>query len=212
MKTTITLMALLLLFSCKKENSKKWTEITIKVNNYITGEPIDGIACGVVVPKEKLWNVSYQVLNEDTTKNGIYHYEFKAPDKIMWAESDYDAKKYYAIDFQQTLYFERGTKNEFQQYLVPMGYMREVYINTNCYDDNDSLYIHYIKNISLPNYTPGVGGYFKGCDVNFVNPYELRPIGKYEYKYSVTKNNITETYINTYTVVENGYAELRIEY
>jgi len=209
-------MVLLLLLSCKKENSKRWTEITIKVNNYITGEPIDeNVICGIVYYKnEKLpWKKDGDVvLDAGSPVNGVYHYAFKAPKAIQHAEFDWNSDNLYGVDVNQFMYYEIGKKNEYQQYLVPYGYMREVYINTNCYDDNDSIYIHYIKNISLPNYTPGVGGYFKGCDVNYINPYELRPIGKYEYKYSVTKNSITETFIDTYTVEENGYAELRIEY
>jgi hypothetical protein len=53
-KTTLILIALIFLLSCKKEDSKRRTEVTIRVNNYLTGEPIDkNVICGVVYYKDK---------------------------------------------------------------------------------------------------------------------------------------------------------------
>jgi hypothetical protein len=215
MKTLSPLLILLLLFSCKKENSKRWTEVTVRVNNYLTGEPIDNdVSCAIIYYKNyknPLKTDKDIVLNVGKPVNGVYHYGFKAPKAIQYGVFSWN-DNLYPIYVQQFLYYKTGKKNEFQMYLVPMGYLRNIYKNVNCFDDNDLLFYDYIKNIDIPDY--GFYGNLEltGCNIDIVNSYSNLPIGNYEYKYSVTKNGVTTNYIDTIEVKVNQYTDLIIEY
>jgi len=217
MKTIRILLSLLLLISCKKENSKRWTEITIKVNNYITGAPIDkNVVCGVVYYKNyksPLKKDADIVLDAGAPINGVYHFGFKAPKTIQWAEFDWNSDSLYGVNVNQFMYYKVGEKNEFQQYLVPMGHLRTSYKNLNCFDDNDEVLFYYIKNIDIPDFiNTGSGNPLIGCDIDIASPYVGFPIGFYEYKWSYTKNGITNIEVDTIEVKVNEFTTVNMQY
>jgi hypothetical protein len=217
MKTLSSLLILLLLFSCKKENSKRWTEVTVRVNNYLTGEPIDNdVSCAIIYYKNyknPLKEDKDIVLNFGKPVNGVYHYGFKAPKAIQYGVFNWDVEKLHPVNVQQFLYYKTGQKNEFQMYLAPTGFLKQTFKNVNCFDDNDSLYLFYMKNISLPNYTPSSGGYYlTGCNVNIEGEEARYAIGKYVYKWSLTRNGVTQYIIDTVVIEENKSTIYELDY
>ena len=140
----LVLMALLFL-SCKKENSKHWTEVNIKANNYLTGEPITDVACGVFYSKAGFFlNAETIALDEGFTENGQYSFGFKAKKNGFYqAEAAFDIEKYYVINFSNYLYLDYGEVNNFQFDLVKPGYLNVNIDNINCVDANDVLHYRY---------------------------------------------------------------------
>lgn len=211
MKPIPYLVILLLLLGCKK-NSKRWTEITIRVNNYITGEPIDDVTCGVGYYKSHTLKPDEWVfLDVGSPVNGVYHYEFKAPKAISYGEFSYDPSKYYPVDVLSTIYYDYGV-NEYQMYLVPFGSLRNTYKNVNCFDENDELIFKNKRNIDIPNFEFSGDLILTGCDIDIINSYSSVPVGRYEYKYSVIKNGVISDYIDTIEVKKNEYFSIDIEY
>jgi len=132
MKNMNYLVLMVLLFlSCKKENSKHWTEVNIKANNYLTGEPITDVACGVFYSKAGFFlNAETIALDEGFTENGQYSFGFKAKKNGFYqAEAAFDIEKYYVINFSNYLYLDYGEVNNFQFDLVPNGKLRLVFKN-----------------------------------------------------------------------------------
>ena len=110
------------LISCKKENSKKWTEVNIKANNYITGEPITDVWCGIVATDYGfLGSEKIIIIDTGFTENGVFSSGFKIKNKYTYyhAEATFDREKYYAVNFSNYLYFDWGEVNDFQFDLVP---------------------------------------------------------------------------------------------
>jgi len=208
----LILMALLF-FSCKKENSKHWTEVNIKANNYLTGEPITDVACGVFYSKAGFFlNVETIALHEGFTENGQYSFGFKAKKNGFYqAEAAFEYGKYYVINFSNYLYLDYGEVNNFQFDLVPYGFLKLDIKNLSCFDSNDKMKFMR-ENLEVSNDDTNWSSDRLGCYTYTSPDYFKVPIGTHKYTWNVTKNNVTTEYTNTIIVQENEYLSFNIYY
>ena len=201
-----------MLCSCKKENHKRWTEINIDAKNYLTGEPIKDVSCGVFYFDGKT-NV---VLDAGLTENGSYSFGFKwKKNKIHWAEASIPIDKYYTVTFANSLVVEMGEINNYQFELVPKGNLRLNVKNINCFDEYDEILIHHINCLDVPGNdvisNPNIDTHF-GCYVDIFTTPTLEPVGRYEYYYHIKRNGITNYYTDTVVVKQGEVTEIKIHY
>jgi len=155
-------------------------------------------------------------LHEGFTENGQYSFGFKAKKNGFYqAEAAFEYGKYYVINFSNYLYLDYGEVNNFQFDLVPNGKLRLVYKNINCFDENDEFFLYYFKNLDVPNYmfdsNPDIDINY-GCAIDVTTSYSNAPAGTYEYKWYVTRNNVTTEYIDTIVLSANEMNEINIQY
>lgn len=73
MKFYYPILFVLIFFSCKEENSKKYTQVKVNISNYISGLPIEDITCAVY-EQDALGNSTK--LYSSATANGLFEYNF----------------------------------------------------------------------------------------------------------------------------------------
>ncbi|MEX1002855.1 MAG: hypothetical protein WDZ35_12125 [Crocinitomicaceae bacterium] len=212
---TVTINILFLLFfgSCDKTNSKHWTVVKINAQNYITGEPIEDVYCGVYTQKGGILNSGVEELDVSNTENGVYEFGFKAKkNKTYWAEAAIDIDKYYTVQFSNFMNLSNGEVNEFDFELVPEAELRMKITNMNCVNDSDKIVV-YLSNIDVPSYN----GYsanpdpYYGCFDNTTS-YNSIPTGRYAFEWHVTKNSVTEIFYDTLHLQEGDKVTYEILY
>jgi hypothetical protein len=202
---------LVLVISCKKEESKHWTEVKITVQNDITGEPIGDAFCGVYTQTGGVINGGVEELHTSNTANGVYEFGFKAKkNKTYWAEAIYDNDKYYNINFSTFMNLNNGAENEFLMTLVPRGQLSTKITNVSCFDTNDEIIV-YRPNLDVPSYngyspTPKFGCY------TGTSSYVSLPTGRYSFEWHVTKNNITDVFYDTLNLMAGDSVLYEINY
>ena len=202
---------MLLFLSCKKENSKHWTEVNIKANNYLTGEPITDVACGVFYSKAGFFlNVETIALHEGFTENGQYSFGFKAKKNGFYqAEAAIEYGKYYVINFSNYLYLDYGEVNNFQFDLVTYGYLNFDIKNTNCFDSSDQILVKRSSEIGYNGYSDVI---IDGCYEDSSAIFGKVPIGKWFIEWDVTKNSITNTFYDTIVLSQDEHRIYELDY
>lgn len=213
MKLFICVTLSILLIACKKENSKKWTEVKITATNYVTGEPISDITCGVfTVDDGFLFKDKTVALDQKSMDNGVYNFGFKAKkNQTYWAEASTDILKYHVINFSNQMSISNNTINVYDFNLVTYGYLKLNIENQSCFDSNDKL-IFKRKNLSVPNDETNWSNERMGCYSYTSADYFSVPIGIHKYSWQVTKNNITTDYSAEITVNEGDHLIVDIFY
>lgn len=217
----IVCLALLAATGCKKpQDSDYWTEVHVKAENYVTGEPLDDIFISIIERHDKsLFESEYEAISFGfTDENGEYYFGWKAKrnnkysyEYLEQANSD----KYYLIQMQQFDYLSKGGTHYYTIQLAPRGLLRLNYKNVNCFDENDEFFIHYIYCLDVPDNNivgnPAIDTRL-GCDVDVITSYNPEPIGRYEYKYHIKRNGVTTYHIDSVTVSEGQETEIKIHY
>lgn len=199
--------------SCEEEKSKHWTEITLTASNYVTGESISDINCGVLTIDDGfLFNDKTVILDEQSMKDGIYHFGFKAnKNQTYWAEASFDLLKYHIVNFSNYVSINNGTSNYASFELVPYGSLKLDIQNLACFDTNDKLIFKRV-NLLVPNDNTDWSTERMGCYSYQSSHFFEVPIGSHEYIWQVTKNGITNTYSQVVEVNEGDYKTVCIYY
>lgn len=190
---SILLISFSLLFSCKEENSKKYTQVKVNVTNYISGLPIEDITCSVF-EQDAIGNSS--LLYQATTVDGVFEFNFLAKkNKTYFLTCSIDLEKYEMIYFFQYVDLDKYQVNEFDFELVNYSYLNHDHVNVNCQNENDKLhYRYYFKHPSDENYIYIYSFYWEslskdGCEDNTVVAYQKLPAGTYTIEWNVTRDS-----------------------
>jgi hypothetical protein len=213
MRAFIFLLISIISISCKKENSKKWTEVKISATNYMTGEPISDITCGVFTIEDGfLFNDKTIALDQKQMENGVYEFGFKAKkNQTYWAEASFEILKYHVLNFSNYMPISNNTINEFKFEMVPFGNLKLDIQNQACFDANDKL-IFKRENLSIPDDDTDWSTERMGCYSYSSLNYFSVPIGTHKYTWQVTKNAITTEYFTEIVVNEGDYKTVQIYY
>ncbi|MBK9591418.1 MAG: hypothetical protein IPO32_07905 [Crocinitomicaceae bacterium] len=200
---------LLFCFSCKKENSKKWTEIKITVTDYLTGAPIEDVTCALY-EKNSLGNLD--LIYQSSTTTGLFEYGFKANgNKQYVVTSSAPNDKYYMVSFLPYLELYKFQKNEFTFSTVGYGFLKLDIQNQACFNTDDKL-IFKRENLSLPNDETNWSNERLGCYTYTSPDYFIVPVGTHKYSWQVTKNNIMTEYSAEIIVTEGAFLTFNLYY
>lgn len=203
----LIVLALLSLISCKEENSKKFTQVKVSVNNYISGLPIEDITC-TVYEQDALGNST--LLNQASTIDGIFEYNFLAKkNKTYFLTSSIDLNKYFSISFAQYLDIEKYSINNFEFFLTEYSYITFDITNTACFDSQDKFYFLRESETGYNGYTPVT---LFGCQDITPGTYGKVPEGKWYFEWQVTKNGITSNNYDTVSLNSNDSIIYEINY
>jgi len=197
MKGTFVIIFALIFFSCKKENSKQWTEVNFTVYNHITGEPINDVNGRVSEWHEKFWwGSEVEILDKKLVLNGSYSFEFKAKPSVNYyygftAEYDYSSKYYY-VSGDNTTELEKGEINNLEMAIVPYGYLKLDILNQTCFDSNDIM-LFKRENMSVSSDFTNWSSQRLGC-------------------YSYTSPEYVKEYSDTIVINEGDYSIFNIHY
>ncbi|MEX1002856.1 MAG: hypothetical protein WDZ35_12130 [Crocinitomicaceae bacterium] len=209
---TVTINVLFLLFfgSCDKTNSKHWTVVKINAQNYITGEPIEDVYCGVYTQKGGILNSGVEELDVSNTENGVYEFGFKAKkNKTYWAEAAIDIDKYYTVKFSNFMNLSNGETNEVEFELVSYAYLTFDIKNVSCFDSNDKLIFSRTSETGYNGYTDVI---IDGCYEDSSGAFGKVPMGKWFFEWQVTKNSTTNTYYDTIELEKGEYRVYELDY
>jgi hypothetical protein len=181
-------------FSCKEENSKKYTQVKVNVSNYVSGLPIEDITC-VVYEQDALGNST--LLNQASTFDGVFEYNFLAKkNKSYFMTCSIDLEKYKMIQFFQYVDLDKYQMNEFNFELVKYASLNMNYYNSSCENGNDELrYRYYFKNPYGSGYIYIYSPYWdgelskKGCISQIGVAYHQVPAGTYTIEWNVTRDS-----------------------
>lgn len=208
MKKLVLLFSVALsLFSCKEENSKKYTQVKVNVSNYISGLPIEDITCGVY-EQDAVGNST--LLYSATTVNGIFEYNFLAKkNKSYFMSCSIDLEKYYSVSFLQYISIDKYKQNEYNFKLVEYSFITFDITNISCFDDQDKLYFLRESETGYNGYTPVT---LWGCQDAQPGTYGKVPEGKWYFEWQVTKNSLTSIFYDTISLVKNDSIVYLIDY
>lgn len=198
MKYLLLINLILIFCACKDENSKKYTQVKVNVNNYTSGLPIEDITCAVYEQDAIGKNT---LLKSSNTTGGIFEYSFLAKkNKSYFMTCSIDLMKYYSVSFAQYLPIEKYTLNSFEFFLTEYTYITFDITNTNCFDSQDNFYFVRTSETGYNGYTPVT---LIGCQDILPGTYGKIPEGKWYFQWQVTKNSITTSYNDTISLLAN---------
>jgi len=220
----IYVIPLLLLYSCKKEESELWTEVHVKATDYNTGEPLDDVYIGIIEWKDKwLFDSKGKSISEGyTDANGEYHFEWKAKrgDGFSYEYvAQANPAKYNQVYFQQIDYLKKGNMHNYEIKLVEDGYLNVDFVNLNCENSNDVMrFRYYFQHPEFPQYiyvySPYWDGelHWDGC-VNLIGGgYQELPAGTYTIEWNVTRDSGYTEGMDTFFVGNGDSVTYLLEY
>lgn len=204
MKKVLFFLALFLFASCIKKHV-----IHITAKNAVTGEPYAGLHYEVIREKGKVWEdklvkVASGILDENgeamVSKNII-----KDPIRIMverppnWC---YEKNNQYYLKGD-------GPNYEVNVEFAECAYLKQNISNVNCQGMNDYMILETSNEVNSLGKT---GWEFFGCNGYVGDHFSSVPIGKYYFKWTVIRNNVSSTYYDTINLSEEEYKVYNINY
>jgi hypothetical protein len=208
MKIIILISFIFLVVSCRKERL-----FHVSAKNPISGLPYSGLnftisneRVGIFENKTKI--VFQGKLNENgeafvkvkVNGNRVYRVDCEAPPNNCYFNK---------ISFNYTK--EDGDKTDFNFEYAACAYNNYSFNNLNCQNSSDKLRVYTsneLKSFNGDKYTD-----FFGCILQpNISYFSKVPIGKYFYKFEVTKLGITNTFYDTIVLTENEYETTYFNY
>lgn len=197
MRNQIYFWILLLLFSCKEENSKKWTEVNVSVKNYWTNEPINDVVCAVIASNL----MGTEILNQSSTENGSYQYGFKANKNQSYSLiSSVDLMEYHNVSFFSNITLDKGNSNGYVFTLLPIANFIFHFENQNCFDATDSMWFktdHTLIEYQSEDWNPLPR---TGCYYLHTSEYPF-PVGPYVFTMKIKRDGII-TYLTKEVILQ----------
>lgn len=199
------LLSVCVLVSCKKKYTKI---IHISAKNIVTNAPYPNLSYTIWEEKlgtdEPIKIVRSGTLDENgkanfemyLAKNSSYELKLDRP-----ANNCYDNHANNYTGKGNPIYFAYHYNSfDFDFEFAPCAYLKRNVVNTNCFDSNDEIKLYTSSLQGWINH-----GFSKGCTAYYDADYTALPMGQYNYKWIVTKNNIKDTFYDSFYLDEGAY-------
>ena len=185
-----------------------------RVLNPITNEPISDITVRLIKSKNLQYYGGYKTIKETTSDiNGNFELSAGRTGGI-WIVADFNYQNYYELGwdynekYHSQLKVDKGEIMHVDYHLVPYGEYRLIINNINCGGPNDTIIIN--KTNFVQSFLDN-DWMLTGCD-GYTTSWNKVPMGNIHTKYTVIRNNISNTYQVNFMVHPNQNNEQVINY